>query len=91
MQSCIKSAEFCSKDYRDPSLQGFDIFGWLLLLDHFYPNLLALCILWVEKAPWLCYWACGFLGHNDGAHLFYESGFRPSETRLSGYQRVWWE
>jgi hypothetical protein len=27
MQSCIKSAEFCSKDYRDPSLQGFDIFG----------------------------------------------------------------
>jgi hypothetical protein len=27
MQSCIKSAEFRSKDYRDPSLPSFDIFG----------------------------------------------------------------
>jgi hypothetical protein len=27
MQSCIKSAEFRSKDYRDPSLPGFDVFG----------------------------------------------------------------
>jgi len=27
MQSCIKSAEFRSKDYRDSSLPGFDVFG----------------------------------------------------------------